>query len=172
MRRFDWEAKYTLNVPEIDAQHQKLFFLLRGLQLDAHELTGQALAEKISELQCYCYEHFVTEENFMIEHKTDLPMFDEHVGQHKNFIAVTNGFIMRAKSEGSAVAQEACAYFGSWLVSHIYTMDKRTFAALQALDASNPVAHFERAYNFDIESVARHKGKMETERLLNLRAQK
>ncbi len=173
MRTFVWDAKYALGVPELDAQHKRLFGVLRELQLESYgDVTAESLAEKISEMQCYCYEHFTAEESIMCMYKAHLPMLEEHVAQHENFIAVTNAFAVRAKVEGPQIAHEVCSYLGSWLVSHMYTMDTRTFAAIHALDASNPVASFERPYDFDTEALVRHKGKVENERLLNLRAGK
>ncbi len=147
MRTFAWDSKYLLGIPELDEQHKRLFIILRELQLEAYgEISSAFLVEKISELQCYCYEHFAAEETYMLGYKAHLPMMEEHIAQHENFMAVTNGFTLRVKTEGAKLAHELCAYLGAWLVSHIYTMDKRTFSAIQALEASNPVAGFERGF--------------------------
>ncbi len=173
MRTFVWDVKYALGVAELDAQHKRLFAVLRELQLESYgDISGEDLADKISQMQCYCYEHFIAEESHMRMYTAQLPMLEEHIAQHENFLAVTNAFAIRAKVEGTQIAHEVCSYLGSWLVSHIYTMDKRTFAAIQALDASNPVASFERPYDFDTEAMVRHKGKIEHEKILDLRAGK
>ncbi len=163
MRTFAWDSKYLLGIPELDNQHKKLFIILRELQLECYGDTSmEFLIEKITEIQCYCYEHFAAEEVLMRTHRANLPMMEEHLAQHANFIAVTNGFALRVKTEGSKLAHELCAYLGAWLVSHIYTMDKRTFSAVRALEDSNPVAGFERGYGFESETTLGYQNTQES----------
>ncbi len=162
MRTFAWDSKYILHQPELDAQHKKLFSLMRELQLETYgEVSAELLIERIVEIQCFCYEHFSLEESLMRGHKANLPMYDEHVAQHANFLAVTNGFVLRIKSEGAKLAHEVCSYFGAWLVSHIYTMDKRTFSAIQALEAFNPVASFERGFELEVQEMGTYQSDIE-----------
>ncbi len=142
MRTFVWDAKYALGRPELDKQHMRLFTMLRELQLASYDdMSPEFLHEKIRELQFYCYEHFSFEERAMEPYKDFLSMYEEHIQQHAHFFAVTQSFAYRAKVEGVGITKEVCEFLGSWLTSHIYTMDKLTFAAIGGVESSDHIDH-------------------------------
>ncbi len=157
MRTFVWEAKYALGEPDLDAQHKRLFVLLRELQLEIYgQVTPEFVLEKVNEMLNYFHEHITAEEALMEPFSALLPMYYEHKEQHANFFTVTNAFARRVKLEGADVSKELCEFLGTWLTSHIFTMDKQTFAAMHGLGFPCQVSSPELCLEYESEATSRH----------------
>ncbi len=140
MRTFVWNDEYAVGEAEIDAQHRKLFTSLRELQLELYgDVKPEIVVEKIIELEEYCFKHFTAEVEIFKPYADRLPMYAEHMRQHKEFAETVDTFAKRASIEGTAVTQELCEYIGMWLAKHIINMDKETFIAVRNLESKGQV---------------------------------
>ncbi len=156
MRTFVWEAKYALGEPDLDAQHRRLFVMLRELQLEIYgQVSPEFVVAKVNEMLAYFHEHITAEEALMEPFSAILPMYLEHKEQHAQFFAAVNVFASRAKTEGGDIAKELCEFLGSWLVAHIYTMDKKTFAAMHGLGFPCQVSSPELCLEYEDEASSR-----------------
>lgn len=64
-----WDAKYSVNIPEIDGQHQKLFALLNDLYEAMQEGLGRdIIGAALGNLVDYAIYHFTHEEKLFRQH--------------------------------------------------------------------------------------------------------
>ncbi len=134
MRIFIWNETYATHEADIDAQHKELFTLLRELQLELYaEIQLQDLQDKIQKLRMYCLKHLEDEMQLIKPYADSLPMYNDHVMQHKAFVEKVDTFAARIEKEGTEIAHELCQYISDWLAKHITNMDIITFKAIQAL---------------------------------------
>ena len=82
MAFFDWKEEFSVNIREIDIQHQKLVAMLNSLYESLKKGEGlEALGSTLSELVSYTKTHFATEERLM---KTNAyPGYLSHKEKHE-----------------------------------------------------------------------------------------
>ncbi|HWI81989.1 bacteriohemerythrin [Ramlibacter sp.] len=124
MSLFVWDAKYTLNIAEIDAQHQRLFALFNELydamqQGRGNDIVGQVLADVVD----YTGYHFATEERLLRQY--GYPEAASHHVEHASLSEQANG--LRKKLDGSQgeVALATLKFLCDWLNRHILGSDKK-----------------------------------------------
>ncbi len=134
MRIFMWNNSYTTHELSIDAQHKELFTLLRELQLELYaEVQLKDVQDKIQKLHMYCLKHLEEEMQLISPYADSLPMYNDHVMQHKLFVEKIAVFTERIEKEGTEVAKDLCQFISDWLANHIASMDIKTFEAIRAL---------------------------------------
>ena len=126
MSAFVWEDKYSLQIAEIDRQHQKLFGLFNELydamqQGHADEVIDKVLTSIID----YTAYHFTFEEKLLRDagYKDDAA----HRAEHGKLTDQAKALAQKLKERGSdtKVAIATLQFLGDWLARHILVSDKR-----------------------------------------------
>ena len=118
----EWDGSYSLGIPEIDSQHQKLFeltALLYNSILDG--VDRDSLAELLAELREYAEYHFKAEETLFSDH----PEAPFHQQIHQAFILKINQFEEGFQSWEENLAENIHHFLRQWLITHILETDKR-----------------------------------------------
>jgi hemerythrin len=119
-----WQPSYSVYVDALDAQHQKLFSVLEGLQAEIDRGQGRIAAERVfPQLIAYTQYHFAEEERLM--EKYNFPGLAEHKLQHE---ILTRRVLLFKKShdEGnSSVPLSLVLFLQEWLRNHIIGSDKQ-----------------------------------------------
>lgn len=123
MTLINWSTQYSVEVSEMDAEHQKLIGMINDLH-DAMK-TGQgkvAMSKILGELDDYTKTHFAHEEKLMEEVKyTGLV---EQQMQHQKFISKIAEYKTKLESE-NIMTLEVMNFLKDWLVNHITVIDKK-----------------------------------------------
>ncbi len=128
MQAFILDDEYVVGHEEIDAQHQRLFGLVRELRLELYDDTApELIVQKLKEMQVYAAEHFTSEVKFMEKYKDILPFYEQHLMEHEKFVRKTHEFLRRMEIEGFGIAHEVLVFLENWLKVHVLFMDKKCF---------------------------------------------
>ena len=118
-----WDPSCSVNVAELDQQHQQLFGAVAELE---HALrTGRAdaiinqLLEKVIE---HTITHFATEERLMEE--CGFPGLDAHRHGHKELSQKLTMFNLSNLAGGPDVPATLLVFLQAWLQEHILKTDK------------------------------------------------
>jgi len=121
---FQWTTAYSVKVNAMDAQHKKLFDIIRELynamQLGhGKEVAGEVLRRLID----YTVNHFAAEEKLMAEHA--YPLLDKHLVEHKLLVNKVLAFKKEFDAGSTAITVELMIFLQKWLTNHIKTVDKQ-----------------------------------------------
>ncbi len=119
-----WNETYSVNVAEIDRQHQKLVDIINEL-FDAMKI-GQAntvIEKLLNELHDYTKKHFSYEETYM--KKFGFSDLERQEQQHQLFIDKVNDFITQYKANRLSLSLDMMGFLKDWLVNHIVKLDKQ-----------------------------------------------
>ena len=116
-----WEDKYSVNVNEVDGQHQEIFRLVNAL--DDSLLEDRAIiAERLNALVAYVVEHFNTEEKYMQE--TNYPEYEAHKKMHDDLVTQVAAIQAKFNAGETEITGEITAFVRDWLYKHIPNIDK------------------------------------------------
>ena len=115
---FVWKEQYRVEVPELDKQHQYLFYLGNKIQ-NEDKKQGKAYVMKLYK---YASAHFKAEEKHMEQIK--YPEAENHRKLHDNFISELNSI---SKDFSSDSFDEFKNFLFTWLVDHILNEDNKYF---------------------------------------------
>ncbi|MEJ8836355.1 bacteriohemerythrin [Ramlibacter sp. AN1133] len=125
MSAFVWEDKYSLQIAEIDRQHQKLFALFNELydamqQGQAREVIDKVLTSVVD----YTAYHFAFEEKLLKE--AGFKEEAAHRAEHGKLAGQAKALAQKLKERGSdtTVAIATLKFLGDWLARHILVSDK------------------------------------------------
>ena len=121
---FSWNTKYSLGVPQIDAEHQKLFEIAN--QLHSAMAKGKAAEEErqaLASLIAYTKVHFRHEEEVMIRHK--YPEYQKHKAEHDEFTRKVVELQREYESGRAVLSIEILRFLKNWLAHHICEVDHR-----------------------------------------------
>ena len=120
-----WKKEYSVNIQEIDEQHNLLIQMINDLLQVIIQKSGQVTVYEVLErLIHYTRTHFEAEEALM--RNADFPGYEAHKARHDQFISEVEALERRAKiSQGSEqlVGMEMLFKLKDWLVDHIVVMD-------------------------------------------------
>jgi hemerythrin len=128
---FIWSENYSVEIPEIDAQH-KHFLELANAIIDLAEKGGadnETLIPLVKEFNDYAQYHLTTEEKYFKEFNYEEA--DIHIAMHDNFRTQVLKYDILAEGEvrpPSEIAKDLALFAGNWLQSHIIIMDKKYVA--------------------------------------------
>ena len=130
MSAFVWEDKYSLQIAELDRQHQKLFALFNELydaMQDGHadEVIGKILERVLD----YCVYHFAYEEKLFTVH--GYPGAAMHRAEHAHLTAQTKALAERLQEGQGVVPAATLKFLYDWLARHILGADKAYVPYLQ-----------------------------------------
>lgn len=123
MAFIDWENKYSINVAEVDKQHQGLFGILNRLHESLTNGEEKSMQEKIlDELIDYTVEHFATEEKLFQD--TGFPGYENHKKIHDDLtgqaIQIQNEF----RNDNATISFELLDFLHQWLTEHTLGLDQ------------------------------------------------
>lgn len=121
---FEWDqAKYGLDVREMDAEHQKLISLMNGLHaLHERKATAAELGKALGEFAAYTVKHFADEEAYMA--KIGFPELRVHAGVHKSLLARVTEYADEFKRTGK-LTDAFFMFLKTWLKAHICGVDTK-----------------------------------------------
>ena len=123
MALIQWDSSFSVNVTEIDKQHQKLVALMNDLNDAMKQGKGKdILAKIIGELFNYAGNHFATEEKYF--DKFGYPAAASHKLEHTNFVKKVSEFKNGFDGGQLALSIEVMNFLKDWLKTHIKGIDK------------------------------------------------
>lgn len=145
---FPWDEKYSVGIPEIDKQHQRLFAIANDYFVQQEKQQSPDLEERIlKDLLDYTRQHFSYEEELL--KKNGYPYYAEHVREHIAVFTQIEAFSRAAAGILSLRAdtskQNIADFLIKWLSHHIVEKDHNyaAFLAKKAASragANNPAA--------------------------------
>ena len=127
-KKFCWTEEFSVNVKEIDEQHQEFIRIANSLidLADSEIFNKEEALIKTGQLGSYAFYHLEAEEEMFA--KTGYPEADEHVRIHNMFREKVNEFMNQIrddKSDKKILSKEMAIFAGSWLLNHILGIDKK-----------------------------------------------
>lgn len=119
---FEWKPEYSVQIPEIDAQHQRLFALSAELHSAMSQGKGKdALEAALGNLLDYTKTHFAAEEQFMRRYQ--YPEIEVHRQQHEKLTAQVVDFQKRFLRHETWLTVDLMLFLKNWLTQHISGSD-------------------------------------------------
>ena len=119
-----WCDDFSVNVPEMDAQHQKLVKLVNQLHSAMKQQhSAEQVGKVIDELAKYTVEHFSSEEEYMAS--KNFPGLDEHKKVHQHFVEKVQEFEQKYMDGKVTLSLDIMNFLKDWLLNHIGKMDKQ-----------------------------------------------
>ncbi len=119
-----WCDDFSVNVPAMDTQHQKLVKLVNQLySAMKKQKSTQQVGEIIDELAKYTVEHFSSEEEYMA--KVNFDGLEQHKVVHRQFVQKVKEFEQEYMNGKVTLSIEIMNFLKDWLLNHIAKMDKQ-----------------------------------------------
>lgn len=119
-----WVAeKYSVNIEEIDQQHQRLIGIINEVyQAKVENQNRNTIAEILEKMVDYTKTHFQAEEELMAEH--GFPELEPHRNAHRSFVTKVGEFNRKFSMNDDSIIDEMLDFLKEWLLKHIMEMDK------------------------------------------------
>lgn len=143
MALVEWNSEYSVAVPSIDLQHQRIFELVNELY-DAMRAgkVAQVVPAILKRLEACCREHFAYEESLMLQ--AEYPDYFRHKAEH---VKLAEKALTLAKDFNEERVMRSLALLNllkEWTQRHILSSDKRYSAYLKVADITGfPAARLE-----------------------------
>jgi hemerythrin-like metal-binding protein len=124
MGLFVWDAKYCLNIEEVDRQHRHLFALFNMLYDAMQE--GRAtdvIDDVLDQLVYYTDYHFKHEEALFRQYR--YPEAAAHTAEHEQLTRQAKELAQRLRGGRSDVSMATLKFLCDWLNHHILGSDKK-----------------------------------------------
>jgi len=124
MSQFIWDTKYSLNITELDRQHQRLFALFNELFDAIQDGHGNDVVGKVlTGLVDYTVYHFETEEKLFLQHG----YVEEaaHRAEHAKLAEQAKELVRRHQAGEAKVTLATLKFLFDWLNNHILVSDKK-----------------------------------------------
>lgn len=132
MNLFQWESKYEIGLPKIDAQHQTLVEMLNNLYAARQTDQVQEVVEStLDALIEYTKVHFADEEAAMRE--AQYPYLEKHRVAHLDL--ADQVLLMRGNETATF---ELLNFLSEWLKFHIYGADREFGSYMRERNYLNP----------------------------------
>jgi hemerythrin len=124
MAFLDWQEDYSVNVVEIDAQHQELFRLMNVLYDEivagkSNEIMGKVLESMTN----YAKYHFNYEENYFGE--CGYSESSSHKEEHQAYVQKVSEFKKSFEQNRIMLPIDVITYLKDWWLDHICVTDKK-----------------------------------------------
>jgi hemerythrin len=124
MTLIQWNDGFSVNVVEIDRQHQQLIGMINDLDDAMRQGKGKAILGKIiNGLASYTATHFRTEESYF--DKFGYPEADSHKKVHSDFVKKVSEFKDEFEKGNIALSIQVMDFLSNWLQNHIKGIDKK-----------------------------------------------
>lgn len=136
---FQWKERYSLQIAEVDLQHQRLFELGDKLYYQTHAGDDNDHYDEIqtvlAELISYTKYHFNYEEDLL--NKNNFPSVAEHKKEHDYFIEKINSIAAHDMEEDQLeIIDNLINFLSQWISSHIVFEDRKYADFLKAKGVS------------------------------------
>jgi hemerythrin-like metal-binding protein len=123
MAVINWNESYSVNIDEIDKQHQKLFEMINEFYTNVVNQSNEELILKlVNGMRIYVQSHFYHEEELM--KKYEYPDFKIHKQQHDTFIQKVTELETKLNKGIAVISFEITSFLKDWIKNHILTTDK------------------------------------------------
>lgn len=118
-----WNDAYSIGIPEIDTQHQKLLSIINELYEARQIGTGQVIIkETITKLVDYTNYHFTMEQQMHVEYKyLNAP---KHKLEHQEFIDRLTQLKEEGEQGNLLLILKTLDFLKDWMITHILGSDK------------------------------------------------
>jgi hemerythrin len=124
MALFEWTDNYSVNVRQLDQQHEKLVDMINELYDAIKRGEDQTiLRETLKKLLDYTAYHFVTEERLL--QQNGYTQLDKHREEHNVLSWRVLDLRSRHESGEGVQASEVLDFLTGWLKNHIMNSDKK-----------------------------------------------
>jgi len=124
MALIQWSDSLSVNVGEIDRQHQKLIAMINELNDAMRQGKGKEIVAKIiNGLITYTGTHFKFEEQYF--DKFGYPDKDNHKKAHSDFVRKVSDFKTGYASGKVGLSMDIMNFLSDWLQTHIKGTDKK-----------------------------------------------
>ena len=139
---FPWNDNFSVGIPEIDEQHEKLVQLINSLSTSLVFKSDTLDPNKVfSELSAYAVYHFKTEENIWNNLLTGDEWEAEHKKSHSEFISGVQGLKNEGESKSNdQVLENLLSFLTHWLALHILESDMRMAKTALAVKSGMPLS--------------------------------
>jgi hemerythrin len=119
---FPWQEKYSVGIPQIDAQHQGLIRLINDLHSAMASGHGKdAIGKTLDELIRYTKSHFTYEETVL--RQKNYSKYAMHLAEHKKLTAQVTELREKFLSNKLTLTMEVMQFLKNWLADHIMGHD-------------------------------------------------
>lgn len=133
MKKLEWDESFSVNIAELDLQHQKLFDLINQLyaawQNSKRDSADISLMEEMSlqystleKLIEYTEYHFATEEKYM--EQSQYPGYELQKKEHGQFTNEVTAMQEDFRSGKNVSTTDIIKFLVEWLKDHILGIDK------------------------------------------------
>ncbi|MFA7255063.1 MAG: bacteriohemerythrin [Candidatus Omnitrophota bacterium] len=124
MPHIAWDPSYSVNVAEIDQQHQKIVAMFKKLSSAIKQKNQEKIIpEVLRELDEYAEYHFNTEERLM--RRYGYPDYEAHQKEHEDFCMKVSGLQRDLLDGKKTVTGEALKFLADWFSDHVKKTDKK-----------------------------------------------
>ena len=124
MALITWNEKLSVNIAEIDKQHQKLIQMVNDLDDAMRQGKGRDLLGKIlGDMIKYTSDHFTTEEKYFAQYS--YPDAENHIKEHKTFVEKVLKFQREFEAKRFGLSTDIINFLCNWLNKHILGTDKK-----------------------------------------------
>ena len=124
MAFLEWQDSFSVKIPSIDKQHQKLIAMINELMDAMKQGKGNAvLSDIIEKLADYTVVHFNTEETYF--EKYGYPETEEHKKEHQDFVNKVLDFKQGFEAGKIGLSIEVMSFLKDWLKGHILGTDQK-----------------------------------------------
>jgi hemerythrin len=121
MAELQWRSDYSVGVESVDWEHRQLFDMMNELEGAIESRKGQEIGYFLTGLLIYTREHFVNEENLMLQ--INYPDYLAHKAEHEK---LTNRAMELIESDSTAESTLTLLQFlKDWLRLHILGWDMK-----------------------------------------------
>ncbi len=129
----NWDRSYLLNIPMIDNQHERFFFLFDSLsEMILQVEKKDHLYEIIDELEKYSHYHFLAEETLMRDAHVVDSEIKAHELQHKVFIKKVEEFQIASRYNNAVLSEQMLQFMRKWFLMHIKVTDTKYVDAIKS----------------------------------------
>lgn len=124
MSLITWNESYNVNVPELDAQHQRLVAMINNLH--AAMTAGRAkevIVQTLTNLLGYTRYHFLAEQKLLAA--AAYPELAWHTSEHDRFTKQVIEFQKSYEAGTIALSIATLRFLRDWLINHILGSDKK-----------------------------------------------
>lgn len=119
-----WTDEMSVNVAEIDRQHQRLVAMLNEMDDAMRQGKGRDVLGKIlNGMIEYTAEHFTTEEKYFSQYM--YPDAENHIREHRTFVEKAKEFQKKFETTRIGLTTDIINFLHEWLKRHIMGSDKK-----------------------------------------------
>lgn len=128
---FLWKESFSVNVPDMDRQHQRFIALVSELSKIAEKqnIDDSSFQELFRELSSYAAKHFQEEESLLA--KADFPELEQQKRHHQFFLAELERLDENFCRGDKTAVRGMVEFLRDWLFSHILMEDRKYATAFQ-----------------------------------------